>query len=404
MTTGPQINPHMSPWAATPEGVRCEFVDGRTAKRHDAYVTIAAGEGVLELRYAADPRQDAWGEDVSGETLLLTWPLSQLRYVEGQHKLRWGKVPMGVFTDVTSPTARLYVRDGLLLSEIRGAARNLKRRAPVTGKGRIAGLISGAVASVLLIVFVLIPAIADQLAMRLPVEGERALGDKTYERIRESFSQNEYIPIRECTKGAGLSALASMQDTLVGASDLDPEAVRLTVLDFDMVNAFALPGGRIVVMRGLIDEAGGPNEVAAVIAHEIGHVAHRDPTRHALRGVGTFGVLSLVFGDFAGGTVVLLGVNQLVNAQYSQEAESAADTYAHALLPKIGVSPGALAPLFERLKEKYGDTEGLASHLASHPKLGDRVERAHAAAAGFAAETQPILSDAAWEDLRDICE
>lgn len=400
MTMSPQVNP----WAAAPEGVRCEFVDGKTAKRHDAYVTMPAGEGVLEVRYLGEPREDIWGKVVSGEAVCMIWPLSQLRHVEGQHKLRWGKVPMGVFTNVMSPTARLYVRDGVLLSEIQSAAPNLTRRAPVTGKRRLAGLITGAVVSVLLIVFVLIPAIADQLAMRLPVEGERALGDKTYERIRESFSQNDYIPIRECTNDAGVEALSQMQEALIGASDLASEAVRLTVLDFDMVNAFALPGGRIVVMRGLIDEAGDPDEVAAVIAHEIGHVAHRDPTRHALRGVGTFGVLSLVFGDFAGGTVVLLGVNQLVNAQYSQEAESAADAYAHALLPKVGVSPGALAPLFERLKDKYGDAEGLASHLASHPKLGDRVERAQAAAAEFDDETQPILSETAWSDLRAICD
>lgn len=398
------MNIQVNPWAASPEGVRCEFVDGKTAKRHDAYVTMPPGEGVLELSYLAEPREDMWGKVVSGETQRVTWPMSQVRHVEGQHKLRWGKVPMGVFTNVMSPTARLYVRDGVLLSQIKTAAPNLTRRAPVTGKGRIAGLIAGALASVLLIVFVLIPAIADQLAMRLPVDGERALGDKTYERIRESFSQNDYIPIRECTNDAGHEALTRMQQTLIGASDLAPDAVRLTVLDFDMVNAFALPGGRIVVMRGLIDEAGGPDEVAAVIAHEIGHVAHRDPTRHALRGVGTFGVLSLVFGDFAGGTVVLLSVNQLVNAQYSQEAESAADAYAHALLPKVGVSPGALAPLFERLKEKYGDSEGLASHLASHPKLGDRVDRAHAAAAGFDQDTQPILADAQWSDLRAICD
>jgi hypothetical protein len=384
----------MNPWMPKPKGVRCDFVDGKTAKRHDAYVTLHSGEGIADLSYT----------DEAGETVTVHWSLSHLRHVEGQGALRSDIGRIGVLTNVMSPTTRLYVRDPKLLAEIERSAPSLTRRAPVTGRRRLAGLIVGAVASVALIVFVLIPLIADQLAARLPVEGERALGDKTYERIRESFSQNEMFPIEECRDAHGVAALEKMQDRLLSASDLDAQAMRLTVLDLDMINAFALPGGRIVVMQGLIDAAEAPEEVAAVIAHEMGHVAHRDPTRHALRGVGTFGVLSLVFGDFAGGTVVLLGVNQLVNAQYSQGAESAADAYAHALLPKAGVSPGALAPLFERLKEQYGDTEGLASHLASHPQLGDRVARAHAAAEGFDGAGEPILSALEWHRLRHICD
>lgn len=383
------------PWGAAPDGVRCEFVDGETATRHEVYAELRLNEGLLSLS----------ARDAAGDATGWTWPLSHLRHIEGQRRLRWGKGHMGVFTNALTPHARLYIRDGVLLREIDRAAPDLARRSPVTGRGRLAALVAGAIASVALIVFALIPMISDQLALRFPVEAERAFGDKTYQQIRESLSQSQFLPLDECVDPKGMEGLTQMQDRLLAASELDPEAVRLTVLDMDMVNAFALPGGRIVVMRGLIDEAEAPEEVAAVIAHEIGHVAHRDPTRHALRGVGTFGVLSLVLGDFAGGTVVLLGVNQLVNAQYSQDAESAADAYAHALLPKAGISPGALAPLFERLKAEHGDAEGLASHLASHPKLGDRVARAEQAAKGFdAAREKPILTGLEWYRLQHICD
>jgi hypothetical protein len=377
------------PWAPIPDGVRCELVDGKTAARHVVYALLR--DGALDLSYT----------DEAGIELRWNWPLSHLRHVEGQGDLTWGKAPLGVYSNVMTPTARLYVRDGHLRAALEDGAPNLKRKTPVTGKGRLIGLILGAMASVAFIVFALIPLIADQLAAGLPIEGERALGDKTYQQVRDSFGT--VFPLNECTGAGGVLALEEMETKLLEVSDLDREAVQLTVLDHDMINAFALPGGRIVVMRGLIEAADTPEEVAAVIAHEMGHVAHRDPTRHALRSVGTFGVLSLVFGDFAGGTVVLLGVNQLVNAQYSQGAESAADAYAHALLPKAGVSPGALAPLFERLKAKYGDSEGLAAHLASHPKLGDRVTRAEAAAAGFEGEETPLLSPRVWRDLQAIC-
>lgn len=382
-----------TPWGPQPEGVPCNFVDGETARRHEVYVSLLSDDACLSWSYV----------DVEGHAQSCDWKLSNLRYVEGQRKLRWGEAPFGVFTNVMAPAARLYVRDGVLARTIESIAPNLHDRPPVTGRGRLIGLIAGAMTSLALIVFFLIPLVADQLATLLPVEGERALGDKAYDQVRAAFSDGLF-PIGECTDPKGLGALELMQTTLVDASGLAPDAVKMTVLDLDMVNAFALPGGRIVVMRGLIEAAQSPDEVAAVIAHEMGHIAHRDPTRHALRSVGTFGVLSLVFGDFAGGTVVLMGVNQLVNAQYSQGAESHADTYAYSMLPRAGISPGALAPLFERLKAQYGDSEGLAAHLASHPQLGDRVSRAKAAAKEYVDDGVPVVSSLDWHHLRHICE
>ncbi|AJE45347.1 M48 family metallopeptidase [Celeribacter indicus] len=381
------------PWAPTPEGVPCDFVDGRTAERHTVYVQFDTAEDRLSLRCRGD----------GPEGNPRNWPLPHLRRVEGQSRLERRRQRFGVLTNVLTPEARLYVEDPALLSRIEAAAPDLGRRAPVSGRGRLAALMAGAVASVGLIVLVLIPAIAGQLAALLPVEGERALGDRTYDQIRAAFSE-DVLPIRECTAPPGLAALDRMERKLIAASTLSPDAVTLTVLDLDMVNAFALPGGRIVVMRGLIDAAEAPEEVAAVIAHEMGHVAHRDPTRHALRAVGTFGVLSLVFGDFAGGTLVLMTANQLVNARYSQEAESAADAYAHEILPRAEISPGALAPLFERLQAEQGEAGSLSSHLASHPQLGDRVARARAAAEGYTGPGVPVLVPADWQRLRGICE
>lgn len=381
------------PWATKPAGVPCDFVDGDTAARHEAYVDLRQDEGLLRLTYRS----------ADGDLRHLDWPLPHLRTVDGQTKLRDGPTQFAVLTNIMSPHARLYLRDPALLIAINAQAPNLAKRPPVTGRGRIAGLIAGAVASVALIVFVLIPLISNQLSLLLPAEGERALGDKTYAQVRDLFSEG-LLPIEECTDDKGLAALEVMTNTLLDASTLQRGDVRFSVLDLDMINAFALPGGRVVIMRGMIDAADAPEELAAVIGHEIGHVAHRDPTRHALRSVGTFGVLSLIFGDFAGGSLVLMGVNQLVNAQYSQEAENAADVYAHEMLPKAGVSPGALAPLFERLKEEYGDTEGMMSHLASHPKLGDRVDRAKAAAEGYEGDGAPILRASEWYHLRRVCE
>ena len=140
-----------------------------------------------------------------------------------------------------------------------------------------------------------------------------------------------------------------------------------------------------------------------MLAHEIGHVVNRDPTRNALRTTGSVGILGLLFGDFAGGAVMLMLAERLVSAQYSQDAETKADEFAADTLSHAGLSPDALATFFTRLQKQGGDADALIGHFMSHPDLADRIS-----AAQKAGETPnagpPALPDDAWRDLRDICK
>jgi predicted Zn-dependent protease len=180
------------------------------------------------------------------------------------------------------------------------------------------------------------------------------------------------------------------------------DAIKIFVLDHEMVNAFALPGGYVVFFRGMIDAAQSPNEIAAVMAHEVGHVVNRDPTRHALRSAGSIGILGLLFGDFAGGAAVLFMTEKLISANYAQAAESGADEFAYTALEDAKVSPAALGDMFERLRDKYGNTEGVVSHFVSHPTLTSRIERSRAEARATG-EYGDILSDPDWINLKNIC-
>ncbi|HGG05560.1 MAG TPA: M48 family metallopeptidase [Aliiroseovarius sp.] len=326
----------------------------------------------------------------------LTWPMESLRALPDQADRE-----SLVLTSTDMPLARLYLRDTALSGVVRQAAANLHRRPPVENIGRLLKWGVAAFASVALIVFVLVPVMADQLARYLPPEGEKALGDTTFEQIRNVLDDTGFEPIRVCETTAGTAAMQTMLARLNPVADL-PYDIQVTVLDHEMVNAFALPGGRIVFFRGLINEAQSAEEVAAVFAHEIGHVVNRDPTRDALRSAGSIGVLGLLFGDFAGGTVVLFLANRLINATYSQKAEAGADSYAHGLMTQAGLSPASLGTMFLRLKARYGEQEGLVAHFAAHPQLSERIERSLAAAQEVVV-TQPILSAQEWSGLRNIC-
>lgn len=327
----------------------------------------------------------------------VTWRWANLRRLRDQADRR-----VMVLSRKGDPVTRLYLADQTAQNYVTKLALSLRKRERSTPLSKVVLWAGGAVASVAAIIFLLVPLMAAQLAEILPPEGEKALGDTTFEQIRTALSETGFEDqLRICDDRTGLAAMQAMYSRLNPQADL-PYDVQIHILDHPMVNAFALPGGRLVFFRGLLEEAANPDEVAAVLAHEIGHVVYRDPTRDALRSAGSLGVLGLLFGDFAGGTVALFIANQLINASYSQAAETRADDYAHGLLEKANISPVALGTFFERLHEEHGDAEGIIAHFASHPQMTDRISAAQSAV--DPKRTYDTILDAqSWRDLQTVC-
>ena len=362
-------------------GLPAHYLDGRTAAVRDATIAVQGPALLIEV----------------GEERPLVWPLDDLRRVPDQ---AGGGM---VLRRAWEPLARLAVTDP-------AARRLVEQRAPrlggpipplMRGRWRLVPWAAAAIASVALMIGVLLPAAADRLAPLLPRGGEVALGDATLARIREALSpMGPAVPVALCDAPEGRAALDAMTARLTEGLDL-PFEPEVEVLDHGMVNAFALPGGRVVLMRGLIEAAEHPDEVAAVLAHELGHVAARDPTRIALRSAGSVGVLGLLFGDFAGGALVLVLLNASIEASYSREAEAAADAFARARLIEAGLPPEALASLFERLAEEAGEVPPVLEHFLGHPALAARIAAAREGAAAVAGP--PSLDPAGWAAVRAIC-
>lgn len=326
------------------------------------------------------------------------WALSELRRVPDQADR--ASVVLGRKGD---DPARLKLSDRDMALYLSSICPDISRADSTPSRWRkLVVLFSAAVASVALIVFVLVPVLADQLALILPTKGEQALGDATYQQIRQALGKDANTAAWECNNPAGISALNKMMTRLQVGSNL-PYDIRLHVLDHKMVNAFALPGGHIVLFRGLLKNAKSPEEVAGVIGHEMGHVESRDPTRLALRSAGSIGVLGLMFGDFAGGAAVLFLTERLISAQYSQGAEARADVYSQNLLAATALPSAPLGNFFLRLKAKYGDATGFASHMASHPDLQGRADKARAADT-VGDKFVPVLNALEWRDLQAICK
>jgi len=221
----------------------------------------------------------------------------------------------------------------------------------------------------------------DLVARAIPYSWEQRLGDA----ISGDFGA------QACREPRAQQQLAALAARLSPAG----RAMRVSVVDLPFVNAVALPGGRILLFRGLIDQARSPDEVAGVLAHEIGHVERRHVLLALLR---RFGV-GMLLGS--GGRAGEYG-QALLEFRYSRAAESEADAYAIKHLIKAGISPAATAKLFERLGREEAGMPGVFVYLASHPPSAKRQRRFGAAARGMA-HAQPALSREAWAEVRAMC-
>jgi Zn-dependent protease with chaperone function len=159
-----------------------------------------------------------------------------------------------------------------------------------------------------------------------------------------------------------------------------------------------LPGGIVYVFHGLIDKAENADEVAGVIAHELGHVAHRDGTRTVLQ----HGAMSLLFGlllgDFVGGGAVIVAAKTILQTSYSRDVETSADAYAVDLMKLLGADPRALGTILTRIA---GSSHGPLKLLLDHPETKERVAAINVRAG--TGHIEPVLAPSEWADMKRIC-
>ncbi|WP_448581287.1 M48 family metallopeptidase [Thermaurantiacus sp.] len=178
------------------------------------------------------------------------------------------------------------------------------------------------------------------------------------------------------------------------------EPVVVRIADLGVANALAAPGGQVLLTRGLIEAASGPDEVAGVLAHELGHVEHRHATELLLRNAGMAILLSSLNSNLAN------FADTLLQTAMSREKEREADAYALAILARAGISPAGLVAFFTRATTESADASPLVRRLgnwvSTHPPAPERLATFRAAAAR-ARGTTPALSASDWQALRSAC-
>jgi Zn-dependent protease with chaperone function len=367
------------------------FFDGVTSARRAVTVQLTT-DGVV-IRDAVERDMLArWAYD----------KLDQLAAPEGVLRLSCGGA---------RNLARLEVRDPALAQAIDQASVPVDRSGATERRGRLKVVFwsIAATASLVLAAVFGVPALANQLAPLVPLRVERLLGEAVDAEARKMLDKGAAGTTFECGAApgetAGREALARMTAKLSAAAAL-PIPLDIKVVRRSEANAIALPGGRIYLFQGLVDKAEGADELAGVIAHEVGHVANRDGTRSILQTAGLSFLFGMLLGDFVGGGAVVIGARAVLQSSYSREVESAADRYGVELMGRAGGDPRALGVLLTRLA---GANHPGMDILSDHPdtklrvKLIEDLAKPAADLARPTAAPQSLLEPSEWAALKRIC-
>jgi hypothetical protein len=366
---GPEIGP--TGISVPPLSNASVFYDGTSSRRHQVQLGLSDRVDIVE-----------------NGAVLASWPFADIRRVDGVAGI------MRLSCRSAPPLARLEVRDTALAEAVILRCPHLDDNAVCRlGVTTIIGWSIAATISIVAVIWFGLPLAADRLAPLVPPALERRIGDASEKQISAIFGS------KACNGVAGGAAFNKLIGQISSAAGF-ATPVRASVLDTPVPNAFALPGGKVFLFNGLLARSNDPDEIAGVLAHELGHIMHRDNTRNMIYSGGTSFLIGLLFGDVTGSGALIFASRSLVTASYSREAEQNADDFSISVMHRLGRPTKPMGDLIFRITGNEGDKT--ISILANHPLTEDRLK--HLSDESRPASGPPILTAAEWASLKGICK
>lgn len=222
------------------------------------------------------------------------------------------------------------------------------------------------------------------------------------ERIGRAVSNIFAPPATRCSDAQREALLKRVSDRLVNATGSSYN-FHIVYTRHGVANAFAAPGGYIVVFQGLLQKTETPEEYAAVLAHEITHVTRRHSMRSLARHYSAQTLLNIMAMDSAGTPSALEQIVTLANLSYQREDEEQADLEGLALLLRAGIQPSGLVSFFRRLHADPQTRDSVPTYFSSHPALLDRAQRLEVEIRKSPSSAQPLMTAEEWAAARKAC-
>ena len=321
---------------------------------------------------------------------LWLWPYASLKAAE---PVRTHAIDV-LLSSTTAPGASLFVPNPEFARALRKLAPQLTARAERWRHARPWMIGLAAVAGLTAAIYVSGWSPAHSIARTLPQSWRERLGEQAIQSMTEGKKM--------CVAPAGIEALSKLTERLSKGAGA-PVPFKIYVYDWSLLNAFAVPGGNVVMTRGLIEKAGSPDEVAGVLAHEIGHGIELHPETGIIRAVGLAATVELMLGG-SGGALANVGL-LLAQLSYTRASEHEADLQALRVLKNAGIANKGLGDFFKRVEKIEGeDTASKTLQpfdiLRTHPPTVER-EALVRNTSGYPAT--PSLDETSWQGLKSIC-
>lgn len=225
---------------------------------------------------------------------------------------------------------------------------------------------------------------------------EQKLGDLLW----ESYSAGE----TDAKNPIVFKAVDSLVTKMCTENKIDRSTIILHVFEKSEVNAFAFPGGHLVVFTGLINESENQDELIGVIGHELAHIQLRHVMKKLSKEIGLSVLISIATGS-GDGTVVAKIVKMLTSSAFDRTLEKQADIQAVDYMIKASINPIPLADFMQRLADKQKtEMESYLVWLSTHPESAARAAYIRAYAGKKPVEKHQTISEATWAKVKKAVE
>lgn len=276
------------------------------------------------------------------------------------------------------------------------------RRAERGRKWRTVGLATGALASFILAYVFGVPLLASRIVALVPPEWEAQLGETVIEQFAGALGRGGGLTLCDPDPDSLANrAIRRFADAAVDGSGT-PFTVDIAVVDVDVPNAFALPGGQVYYFSGLLERTQHPDEFAGVLAHEIGHVVHRHGMEKLIAGAGTGLLIGFVLGDITGVSIAGAVGTMLIDNRFSRESERQADRFAAGVADRLAFRLGGLPDLLDRMSGDDPFARAMAL-LSTHPLTEERRATLEELEPPFP-PLRPAFDNEEWMAIRAMCD
>lgn len=253
----------------------------------------------------------------------------------------------------------------------------------------VVGLV-GALLVVILFFTVGADALSGAVAKLIPVETEAEFGKTVFQQVTSQATVNK--------DSATVAVLKKCATLVESFSNGRPYKFQIVIVEDSIKNAFALPGGYIVVYRGILDLMEHQDEFFGLLGHESGHVYLQHGFKRMIRSSLVALTFAMLFGDAGGMTAILLDNSRaLLNLAYDRGEETAADTFGFNALAKTGASTYGMISLFEKLHQSHGEAK-LPAFLSTHPDTKERIDELKKKSPKRSGKV--FLSEQEWQTLK----